>query len=133
MNGENRWTRRAFAKGILASTALLHTSFKSQEKNERFDLMKEVFRLKKLDAYTTSVFTPASIALLLDYDDRCGVSKMIRDYPVTQTKLTKDEIREHNNKFIAAVKPPPDRFVGQFTVNPLYSRQSLEDNERCLD
>lgn len=133
MNGENRWTRRAFAKGMLASTALLHTSFKSQEKNERFDLMKEVFRFKKLDAYTTSVFTPASIALHLDYADRFGVSKMFVANPMTQIKLTPDEFREHNNKVIAAVKQHPDRFVGQFTVNPMYRRESLDEIDRCLD
>jgi len=127
-----RWSRRDFAKSLIASSLLVSSGWNSKPE-PRFDLMKEVLRYRKLDAYATSVFTPASIAQHLDYADRFGIAKMFVANPMHQIRLTPEEFRDHNNKVLAAVKQHPDRFIGHFTFNPQYPKESMEEIDRCLD
>lgn len=130
-----RLTRRKFTAGIISSSLLISSglSGRGMEKKGSFDLMKEVLRFKKLDAYTTSVFTKESIAQHLDYADRYGISRMFAANPMTQIELTPAEFRELNNKVMAAVKMHPDRFTGHFTLNPRFKKESLDEIDRCLD
>lgn len=129
-----RYSRRAFTTAILPAAAIA-TSARTggRPQTTGFDLMKEVLRYKKVDAYATSVFSESSIAQHLDYADRYGISKMFVANPMTQIELTPAEFREHNNKVLTAVKKHPDRFAGQLTVNPRFKKESLDEIDRCLD
>ncbi len=121
--------------GLFSSSLLISSGLSGKETGgkARFDLMKEVLRFKKLDAYTTSVFTKESIEQHLDYADRYGISRMFVANPMAQIELTPAEFREHNNKVIAAVRQYPGRFTGQFTLNPRFKKESLDEIDRCLD
>ena len=41
--------------------------------------------------------------------------------------------RANNDIVLAAVKQYPDRFIGFFTLNPSYQKESLEEIKRCVD
>ncbi len=127
----DKLSRRTFATGLL-STAVL-TAFGKNEQKAGFDLMKEVRKFRKLDAYATSVFTRESIDQHLDFADRYGISKLFVANPMTQIELTPAQFREHNNKVIQAVKAHPEKLRGHFTVNPRFKKESLDEVDRCLD
>ncbi len=129
-----RYSRRKFTTGLISSSFLAASGALGKANDQRgFDLMKEVLRYRKTDAYATSVFTGESIRQHLDYADRFGISKMFVANPMTQIELTPSQFRELNEKVISAVKQHPDRFIGQFTLNPRFRKESLDEIERCLD
>jgi predicted TIM-barrel fold metal-dependent hydrolase len=57
--------------------------------------------------------------------------------PVTNYSSTDPEgpeqVRKNNDIVIKAMKQYPDRFIGFFTLNPRYPKESLEEMKRCLD
>lgn len=104
---------------------------KSQEK--KFDIMEEVRKFRKIDAYATSNFSPENIRAQLDFADRLDIEKLFIAHPMTPIKANPDEFRELNDRVIKSVKQYPNRLVGQFTLNPIYQKESLEEIDRCLD
>jgi predicted TIM-barrel fold metal-dependent hydrolase len=44
-----------------------------------------------------------------------------------------EQVRKNNDVVIKAMKQYPGRFIGFFTLNPRYPKESLEEIKRCLD
>ena len=44
-----------------------------------------------------------------------------------------EQVRKNNDIVIKAMKQYPDRYIGFFTLNPRYPKESLEEIKRCLD
>lgn len=131
-------TRRDFTKGLMLSSAafMLPGSSAAQERNSRdsdFDLMKEVRKYRKIDAYATSNFTPENLQYHLEFADRLGIGKMFIANPMTEIELSPAEFKALNDKVVKAVRQFPDKLVGQLTINPLFKKQSLDEINRCLD
>jgi predicted TIM-barrel fold metal-dependent hydrolase len=127
-------SRREFTAGLISSSLLLSARPKEPSPDKvRFDLMKEVAKHRKLDAYATSVFSTASLQQHIDYAERYGISKMFVANPMTQIELTPEQFKAHNDKVIQAVKQFPNHFIGQFTLNPRFKKDSLDEIDRCLD
>lgn len=131
-------TRRDFTKGLMLSSAafMLPGNSAAKERNSQdsdFDLMREVRKYRKIDAYATSNFSSENIKYQLEFADRLGIEKLFMANPMTEIEATPEEFRALNDKVAKAVRQYPDRLVGQFTLNPLFRQQSLDEIARCLD
>lgn len=103
--------------------------------NPSYDLMKEVMKYRKVDAYGNA-YAPDSAAskAQIDFADRLGVEKLFIASPIAvKMGKTPDEIRAYNDHVLTAVKQHPDRLIGQFTIHPAYPKEALEEMKRCID
>ena len=136
----NQITRRRFFVNTALSTTGLVLSFPTlssgsdpQKEEANFNLMNEVMKYRKIDAYATSNLSAENLAMQIDFADRLGIQKLFVAGPMTPIKATPEEFRELNDRTIKAVKQYPDRLVGEFTLNPTYPKESLEEIKRCVD
>ena len=136
----NQITRRRFFVNTALSTTGLVLSFPTlssgsdpQKEEANFNLMNEVMKYRKIDAYATSNMSSENLAMQIDFADRLGIQKLFVAGPMTPIEATPEEFRELNDRTIKAVKQYPDRLVGEFTLNPIYPRESLEEIKRCVD
>jgi predicted TIM-barrel fold metal-dependent hydrolase len=133
------FTRRKFIGGTAVSAAgiLMASSaegFSSERQEDTgYDVMQEVKKYKKIDAYATANFSAGSLISQLDFADRFGIEKLFIAMPMTEIKATPDEFRAMNDQVYNGVRQYPRRFVGQFTFNPLYQRESMEEIRRSVD
>jgi predicted TIM-barrel fold metal-dependent hydrolase len=132
-------SRRSFVAHSAISTAglMLGTSFlnanATEERQDAYNLMREVAKYRKLDAYATSDLSEQNLHRQLDFADRLGIEKLFTATPMTTIKATPQEFRELNDKVHKAMKKYPNRLIGQFTLNPIYEKESLEEISRCVD
>jgi hypothetical protein len=132
-------TRREFSKSGTASLFGLMTGVPSVDFRKRaagendFDLMKEVNKYRKIDAYATSNMTPDQLKAQIDFADRLSIEKMFVGMPMLPIEATPEEFRRINDTVIKGVKAYPDRLVGEFTVNPIYKKEALDEINRCVD
>lgn len=133
------FTRRDFIRGSAASAAGimmapdLNGSLEKIDPRAGYDIMRELAKYRKIDAYATSSLTPEHLALQLDFADRLGIEKMFIAMPMTEIKATPDEFRAMNEAVYKAVRSHPGRLVGQFTFNPRFLKESLAEIDRCVD
>ena len=100
--------------------------------------MQEVMKYRKIDAHDHVGLSgarsgPDALQRQIDIADRLGIERLCISRPVTEEKGTPEEFREFNDVVMRAVKQYPDRFVGFFTLNPIYQKESLEEINRCVD
>ncbi len=99
-----------------------------------YDVMKEVLKYKKIDAHC---HPEADLGKQTDIADRLGISWMQISKPVTNFSGTEpegpEEVRRNNDAVLNAMRQYPDRFIGFFTLNPVYGKESLEEIKRCAD
>ena len=99
-----------------------------------YDIMKDVMKYRKIDAHC---HPKKDLAKQLEVADRLGISKMQISNPVTNFSGRESEgpekVREHNDIVLKAMKQFPDRYVGFFTLNPRYPKESIEEMKRCVD
>ena len=99
-----------------------------------YDIMKDVMKYRKFDAHQ---HPSDNLEKQIEIADRLGIEKMQISSPVTNFSGTEpegpEEVKKNNDIVIAAVKKYPDRFVGFFTLNPLYGKESMEEIKRCVD
>ena len=132
------FTRRHFIRGSAASAAGIIMApglegFSGRvEEPSRYDIMRELSKYRKIDAYATSSMTPDHLALQLDFADRLGIEKMFIAMPMTEIKATPDEFRAMNDAVYKAVQSHPGKLVGQFTFNPRFLKESLAEIDRCV-
>ena len=132
-------TRREFSVGGTVSffglmTGISPADFKgSASQKDEFDLMKEVKKYRKIDAYATSNMTPDQLREQIDFADRLSIEKMFVGMPMTPIAATPEEIRRINDTVIKGVKAFPDRLVGEFTINPTYKKEAIDEINRCVD
>jgi len=121
-------------KGLASDTG--KSSFTS------YNIMHEVMKYRKIDAHihvnlasSDQKIQDAYAEQLIDYADRLEIKTMVISKPLTNlnTKGAPEEFIENNNILIRAMKRFPGRFIGQFTLNPVYRKESLEEIKRCVD
>lgn len=133
------FTRRDFIRGSTASAAgiLMVPDFEGFSERtaarDTYDIMQELKKYRKIDAYATSSLTPQHLTLELDFADRLSIEKLFIAMPMTEIKATPAEFRAMNDAVYKAVQLHPGRLVGQFTFNPLYLKESLAEIDRCVD
>ena len=142
-------SRRKFFKdtalsttGIMVGSALMGLTAEPQSGSSSYNIMKEVRKYRKIDTHIhvnlstiDQKVQDAYAEELIDYADRLGIMRMVISKPLTslKTKGTPEEFIAHNNILIRAMKRFPDRFIGQFTLNVIYPKESLEEISRCVD
>jgi uncharacterized protein len=99
-----------------------------------YKIMEESAKFRKIDCHMHVNLTPESgPEVQIDIADRLGIEKMVASLPVTLPDRSFQDYIDNNNMIIKAMKQYPDRFIGQFTVNPVYAKESLEEIRRCTD
>ena len=99
-----------------------------------YDIMKETMKYRKIDSHTHIYLSPdTGPEVLLDFADRLGIEKLFISRPITELDRPHQEFRDSNDMMIKAMKQYPDRLIAQFTLNPVYAKESLEEIKRCVD
>jgi uncharacterized protein len=137
----NSITRRKFLASTSLSASALVLGNKltacSSAKNDdisSFDIMKEVMKYRKIDGHC---HPQPDLGKQIEIADRLGISKMQISMPVTNFSGKEPEgpeqVRKNNDIVLNAVKQYPDRYIGFFTLNPVYRKESIEEMKRCVD
>jgi len=141
------FNRRGFLKGSsLTATGIMLGDFKgfaehksdlsSKESHTEpsYDIMKELMKYPKIDAYANAYTDPKLAKAQIDYADRLGIDKLFIATPVAvKMGKTPDEFRDYNNQVLKAMKQYPNRLIGQVTIHPAYPKESLEEIKRCIN
>jgi len=122
----------AASMGMLLNSGFINTAEKSKG-FQSYDIMQEIFKYPKIDAYATSNFSPENLEVQMDYAERLGINKLFIAMPMLSRKETPEEFRTSNDLAIKAMKQFPDKLIGQLTVNPIYKKEALEEIDRCVD
>lgn len=136
--------RRKFVTGTAATAAgiLLGKSLEGMPVQEKadievapssYDIMKDVFKYRKIDAHAHIYFTEDSPGTQLDQGERLGIEKQVISRYLSVFPGTPEQFREYNDLTIKAIKKYPDRLLGGFVLNPTYKKESLEEIQRCID
>ncbi len=122
------------AAGIVLGRNLAGCTSHNEPVISSYDVMKDIMKYRKIDAHC---HPESDLVKQLEIADRLGIEKMQISVPVTNFSGSDpegpDQVRKNNDIVINAVKKYPDRFIGFFTLNPLYARESLEEINRCVD
>ena len=120
------------AAGVMLPPAFRDEPYPEPQKL-RYDIMQEVRKYRKIDSYATSTLARESLHSQIDFADRFGIEKLFIALPMTDIRNTPEEFRAMNAAVLKATKDFPGRLVGQFTFNPLYRKESLEEISKCVD
>ncbi|KAB7530098.1 amidohydrolase family protein [Flagellimonas olearia] len=107
----------------------MHSSDHSGLFQERgFEAMvQKAIQYKKIDAHNHTGNFPDMIESM----DRVGIQwAAISDL---QGKNTPENFRKSNDVVLKAVKQYPGRFLGKCRINPGYTKEALEEIDRCVD
>jgi uncharacterized protein len=94
-----------------------------------YDLMKEVMKYRKIDGHA---HPDVNLERQIRFADSLGIQWLQISRPSSKEDLKPEEFRQNNDLVLAAMKKYPDRFIGFFTVNPRYTKESLEEIKRCV-
>jgi len=119
--------------GILLGTSLPGCGPKGKKDPAAYPVMEEVMKYRKIDAHEHTDLHLGGPEVQIDFADRLGIEKLIISRPVVSGKGTPEQFRESNDIVIKAMKRFPDRIMGQFTLNPEYREESLDEIKRCTD
>ncbi len=99
-----------------------------------YDLMGDVMKYRKIDAHC---HPEDDLGKQIETADRLGIGWLQISSPVTNFSGTEPEgpdvVRKNNDDVYKAMKQYPGRFIGFFTLNPVYQKESLEEIDRCVD
>lgn len=126
----------AGSMGVMVITSGERPTLQKDEKVSSYDIMKELMKYRKIDAHDhVGLYgnVDEDAKRQLDSADRLGIEWLSISHPIISGKGTPEEFRENNNSILKAVKLYPKRFIGFFTVNPVYQKESLEEIKRCAD
>ncbi|MGV3686349.1 MAG: amidohydrolase family protein [Daejeonella sp.] len=99
-----------------------------------YNLMDEVRKYRKIDAYANAAQNPTQSETQMRYADRLHIEKLVLAVPVATTMGgSREQIRAYNDTVARATRTYPGRALGQFTVNPLDLKTAEEEIKRCLD
>jgi len=118
---------------ILGSNIVGHLSRKEQGISS-YHIMNDVMKYRKIDAHA---HPDTDLRKQLDIADSLGINKLQISMPITNFSGNDPEgpeqVRKNNDIVFKAMKQYPDRFIGFFTLNPLYKTESMEELKRCID
>lgn len=122
------------AAGIMLGSNLAGCSQRKESDILSYDIMKDVMKYRKIDAHC---HPEPDLGKQIEMADRMGIEWLQISQPVTNFSGNEPEgpeqVRKNNDIVINAVKQYPDRFIGFFTLNPVYRKESLEELKRCVD
>jgi uncharacterized protein len=122
------------ATGIILGTKIIGCSSSEERNVTSYDIMEDVLKYRKIDAHC---HPHSDLGSQIEIADRFGIEKMQISQPITNFSGTESEgpekMRENNNVVINAIKQYPNRFIGFFTLNPHYGKESIEEIKRCTD
>ena len=122
------------ATGVILGSSFSGCASGKEEKRVSYDIMGDVLKYRKIDAHQ---HPSDDLVKQIEIADRLGIEKMQISKPVTNFSGKEpegpEEVRKNNDIVIDAVKKYPDRFIGFFTLNPLYKKESMEEIKRCVD
>ena len=124
------------AAGIMLGSNLIGCTSKKESGILSYDIMKEVMKYRKIDCHAHVGLDgsgPDDADKLIDYANRMGVEKMQISMPCTKDEFPLEDVRRNNDTVVAAMKQYPGRFIGFFTLNPIYRKESLDEIKRCVD
>lgn len=109
-------------------------SYYQKKAAQPYNMIKEMLKYRKIDAYGNAYIQDNQIRSQLDYADRLAIEKFFIAVPIAKEMgKTPDEFRAYNDLVLKAVKKHPSRLVGQLTINPAYQKASFEEIQRCID
>ena len=127
----------ALAAGVLFGNSLqgmpLPNKEEIQSSPDKYDIMKDVFKYRKIDAHAHIYFTKDSPGTQLDYGERLGINKQVISRYLSVFPGTPEQFRAYNDLTIKAIQKYPDQLIGAFILNPTYKKESLEEIKRCTD
>jgi len=98
-----------------------------------YNLMKDVMKYRKLDSHVHAHLFDGGPEGNVSFADRLGIDKMYISLPAYSGEGTHKEFRSYNDLMLKCMKQYPDRLVGQFTLNAIFQKESLEEIKRCVD
>jgi uncharacterized protein len=120
--------------GIILGSNLAGCTSQKEQGVSPYDIMKDVMKYRKIDAHA---HPDSDLGKQLEIADRLGITKLQISMPITNFSGNDPEgpeqARKNNDIVINAVKQYPDRFIGFFTLNPVYGKESMEELKRCVD
>jgi uncharacterized protein len=132
--------RRKFFKdssltvGAMMATDMVGCKAAKDSEISSYDIMQDVMHYRKFDAHC---HPEDDLHKQIEVADRLGIAKMQISKPVTnfsgQEPEGPEQVRQSNDIVLRAMKAFPDRFIGFFTLNPIYPKESLEELKRCVD
>lgn len=133
-----RITRRRFmaassvsAAGMGLGSGLAGGAPGRDEGVSNYDLMQDVMKYRKIDAHGHVRSAPGDAEQQIRFMDSLGIEKLtIVNAPSSSPP---EKIRESNDHTARIVKQYPGRFIGFFTLNPSYQKESLEEIKRSVD
>ncbi|HOW40191.1 MAG TPA: amidohydrolase family protein [Bacteroidales bacterium] len=124
----------AIAAAGLTLTDKVNGLLPAEEKNNfSFDIVKEAARYRKIDAHE-HVGLSGTLEYQLGMADRLGINKLVVSKIISadsNSNATPDEVRACNDSVLEVMKKYPDRYLGWCFVNPQYTKESLEEINRC--
>jgi uncharacterized protein len=122
------------AAGLILGAGIPDFDIKNLSDTSSYDIMKETMKYRKIDSHIhVSLYSDPGPEGLLDFADRLGIEKLVISRPITELNRPHQDFKDSNDIVISALKQYPDRFIGQFTLNPMYQKESLEEIKRCVD
>ena len=122
------------ATGVILGSSFYGCASGKEERMVSYDIMEDVLKYRKIDAHQ---HPSDDLVKQIEIADRLGIEKIQISQPVTNFSGNEpegpEEVRKNNDIVIEAVRKYPDRFIGFFTLNPLYKKESLEEIKRCVD
>lgn len=122
------------AAGLMLGANMPLIGSEDHPDSSSYNIMKEAMKYRKIDSHIHLYLAQnVSPDVLLDYADRLGVNKFFISRPITKEDAPFQEYIDSNDMMIKAMKQYPDRFKAEFTLNPMYAKESLEEIKRCVD
>lgn len=98
-----------------------------------YNLMKDVMKYRKIDSHVHAHLFDGGPESNIAYAEMLGIEKMFISRPAYSGEGTPKDFRAFNDLTLSAMKEYPTRLTGQFTVNAIYQKESLEEIDRRID
>lgn len=122
------------AAGLILGAGISDFGVKDLSDTSSFNIMKQAMKYRKIDSHIhINLNSEPGPEGVLDFADRLGIEKLVISRPITEMDRPHQDFRDSNDIIMRAMKQFPDRFIGQFTLNPKYQKESLEEIKRCVD
>jgi len=122
------------ATGVILGSNIVGCLSRKEQGISSYHIMNDVMKYRKIDAHA---HPDTDLRKQLDIADRLGINKLQISMPITNFSGNDPEgpeqVRKNNDIVFKAMKQYPDRFIGFFTLNPLYKTESMEELKRCID
>ncbi len=98
-----------------------------------YNIMKDVMKYRKIDAHVHAHLFDGGPESNIAYAEMLGIEKMFISRPAYNGEGTPKDFRAFNDLTYSAMKEFPERLTGQFTLNAIYQKESLEEIDRRID